>query len=963
MCHKREFFVIHGKVCNNFRHKYITIYMRNIITKLLAAAMVALSAMPSFASVVRGTVVDETGEPLVDASVQLRTLPDSTIVKGVVTNDKGRFALTNVKAGKFVIKIAYVGYNTYYKDINVGTDDISLGNLQMSETTYVLKETTVTARRTEIKAKEDTLEFTADAYHTRPNAVVEDLLKRLPGVEVNSDGKITANGKEVSKILLDGKEFFSDDPKVASKNLPANMIDNLQVVDRKSDLARLTGVDDGEDETVINLTVKKGMNNGWFGTVSGGYGTDKRYDTSLNVNRFWNGNQVTIIGGANNINELGFTDSNGSRFRRFGGNNGIDTSQNFGVNFNVGKEEIIRVGGDIMWTHNDRETTQRRNRQYLFEDSTSFDNSNKTARDRGNNFRADFRIQWNPDSFNVFDFQPTFSFNHNNSDSRERSETLAGDAERSLVTKSLNISDSKGDSYEVGGRMIYNHKFRNRPGRSLSLHANYRFSDVKEEENTISYNRFYRLIVPEDDYAQFTDNHTWSNSINSRVTWTEPLGDVKKGRFLTVAYRINVRWNNADKLVYDRNFLSTLDDEGYPMVDYSSQTPNDDLTNRYRNTFVSHNFQVGFKKVSKNFTLDLGLSAVPSSSKSENLTNAEKSISTKVFNIAPYLRYRYKLGRTTNLNIDYRGRSNQPSINQLQPVEDKSDPMRIVIGNPNLKPTFNHNVRLRFSDFQMESQRSIMAFMNADYSQNSIVSKTTFDSETGAQRTTYVNENGIFSIMGAGMLSFPFKNRNWQFTANFFGRFNSNVGYNNGSRNRTNTVNLNFGPGIAFRPDNFQFELRPTYSLQSTSSALKVNKSTIHTYGVMLNASYYTVFGLSIDTDFRFSGSRGYTSGYDNNVCMWNASISQQLLRDKSLTVALKVYDILKQNKNIQRSVTANYIDDIEYNSLTRYFMFTLTYRFNTFGKGNEPESRNQMGRGMGGPRGRGGFGGPPRGG
>ncbi|MBP5315706.1 MAG: TonB-dependent receptor [Muribaculaceae bacterium] len=934
--------------------------------KLLALAVMTLCASTATAAVVRGTVVDPTGEPLIDASVRLLSLPDSALVKGVVTNDSGRFSISNVKSGKYALKVAYIGYNTLYKDVKVGSEDVSVGNLQMNETSYSLKEASVSARRTEIKVKEDTIEFNADSYHTQPNAVVEDLLKRLPGVEVSSEGKITANGKEVSKILLDGKEFFSDDPKVASKNLPANMIDKLQVVDRKSDLARLTGVDDGEDETVINLTVKKGMNNGWFGTVMGGYGTDKRYEGSFNVNRFWNGNQVTILGAANNINELGFTDSNGGRFRRFGGNNGIDTSQAVGINFNVGKEEIIRVGGDIMWSHNDRETLQRQNRQYLFEDSTSFLNSDKAARDRGNNLRADFRVQWNPDSFNVIDFQPSFSFNANDSDSKEYSETLAGDAARSLVTKSVNISDSKGKSYEAGGRLIYSHKFKNRPGRSFSIHANYRFSNVDEDINTISYNRFFRLPEPEDDYAQYTDNHTWSNSINSRITWTEPIGDVKNGRFLTVAYNINNRWNNADKLVYDRGFLPEFDDEGFPLVDYSTMTLNEDLTNRYRNTFTTQRFQVGFKQVRKNYTIDLGLAAVPSKSKSENLTNADKSLTNTTFYISPYLRYRYKMGRSRNLNIDYRSRSNNPSISQLQPVEDKSDPLRIVIGNPDLKPTFTHNVRARFSDFNMESQRSIMSFLDGSYALNSIVSKTIYNPETGGQTTTYVNENGIFSLMGACMVSFPLKNRNWQFTSHFFGRYNSTVGYNNGDRNRTNTVGLNFGPGIAFRPDNFQFEIRPTYSLQATKSELKLSgNSTVHTYGAMLNASYYTPFGLSIDTDFRFSGTHGYTSGYNKNTWMWNASISQQLLRDKSLTVALKVYDLLQQNKNIQRNVTANYIDDVEYNSLTRYFMITLSYRFNTFGKGNEPESRNMMGPGGPGgpPRGRGGMGGPPPGG
>ena len=256
--------------------------------------------------------------------------------------------------------------------------------------------------------------------------MVEDLLKRLPGVEVSSEGKITANGKEVTKILVDGKEFFSDDPTVASRNLPVNMVEKLQVVDRKSDLARMTGVDDGEDETVINLTVKKDMKNGWFGNVEAGYGTDDRYRGSFTVNRFWNGNQITFLGAANNINEPGFADGASGRFRRFGGSQGITDSQAFGINFNVGKEEIFRIGGDVMYSHSDRDTRTSSDRQYLFTDSTSTTNSSKYSCDKGHNIRADLRMIWKPDSFNTLEFRPNVSLNYNDSRSNESSDTYAG---------------------------------------------------------------------------------------------------------------------------------------------------------------------------------------------------------------------------------------------------------------------------------------------------------------------------------------------------------------------------------------------------------------------------------------------------------------------------------------------------------------------------------------------------------
>lgn len=327
----------------------------NRLTILLIIFLALTSSWAISAANITGLVKDlDSKEPLLEASVRILASKDSSLVAGTTTDIDGKFSIKGIKAGKYILSIGYIGYADLEKPISVTSSNLRLGTLYLKESSQLLGEVTVVAVKTPIKVMEDTVEYNADSYHTQPNAVVEDLLKRLPGVEVETDGSITANGKTVSKILIDGKEFFSDDPKVASKNLPANMVDKLQVVDRKSDMARLTGIDDGEDETVINLTFKKDMNQGWFGTGEAGYGTDDRYMGSFNVNRFWNGNQITFLGNFNNTNNLGFTDSNGNRFRRFGGNNGITTSRSLGLNFNIGKEEIIRVGGDILWSNTDR---------------------------------------------------------------------------------------------------------------------------------------------------------------------------------------------------------------------------------------------------------------------------------------------------------------------------------------------------------------------------------------------------------------------------------------------------------------------------------------------------------------------------------------------------------------------------------------------------------------------------------
>jgi len=919
--------------------------------------MAVLTGASVVAVNITGYVKDKSGEPLIEAAVRLLKERDSAFVAGTTANIDGKFTLQGVSAGKYILETSYVGYTSVKQPVTVGNSRVDVGTIEMNEATNVLKEVSVVAVKTPIKVMEDTVEYNADSYHTQPNAVVEDLLKRLPGVEVGTDGAITANGKTVSKILIDGKEFFSDDPQVASKNLPANMVDKLQVVDRKSDMARLTGVDDGEDETVINLTFKKNMNQGWFGTAEGGYGTDDRYMGSFNVNRFWNGNQITLLGNFNNINQIGFTDSNGNRFRRFGGNNGITDSRALGLNFNVGKDEIIRVGGDIMWSNTDATSVTRQEREYLFEDHSTYSKINKRTRDRGNNFRADFRVLWKPDSFNTLEFRPNLSANFNKSNDTEL--TSYFNSAMNKVSDNTADANSKGDSYEFGARLIYSHNFKRHRGRSFSISGQYRYSNVTETSKSI--NDFVRYILEEDPdntedtselLNQYTDNHTWSNQVMGQFTWTEPLGDVAKGNFLTFSYRMNYRWNNADKLVY--NIPDDYELDIFPPV---GEQPDLDYSNRYRNNYFNQNIRLGYKKVSSKANFEVGMALVPQMSKSIYLDNADKNIDRWVWNYSPFLRYRYKFSKRSSIHLNYRGMSSQPTMAQLQPVLDISNPTNQIQGNPNLDPSFNHNMMIRFQDFNMESQRSIMLMGDFQFTQNAIVSKTTMRDD-GTRLTEYANVNGVWNGRVMNMFSMPLRNKSWSISNHVFVNAQHNVGFNNGLRNTSFSFSVRESPGITFRPDNFELELRPMYSLQTTRNSLQsTTNQTVHNYGGRFDGTYYTPWGLTIQTDINYSATEGYAAGYNTRTWMWNATISQQFLRSKALTLAVKVYDLLNQRNNIRRNITANYIDDIEYNSLTRYFMVTLSYRFNTFGKGNEPQGSNMMRGGHGGP------GGPPPGG
>lgn len=932
----------------------------------LVALLSALSALLTLqAAVVRGRVVENSAEaePLVQASVRLLSAADSTLVRGAVTNADGRYRLEVARPGRYILEVSYVSYSTAFRNINVESADVNVPVIKLNISPVVLQEAVVTGIRTPITVKEDTVEFAAESYRTPPNAVVEDLLKRLPGVEVSSDGSITANGKTVSKILVDGKEFFSDDPKVASRNLPVDMVEKLQVVDRKSDLARLTGVDDGEEETVINLTVKKNRRNGWFGNAEAGYGTDGRYKANFTLNRFANGNQFTLLGAANNVNEPGFADMAAGRFRRFGGMNGINTTQSIGLNFNVGKEEILRLGGDVFYSHSSQDTRTSTDRRYLFEDSSSTVRSYKEAFDKSHNFRANFRLLWKPDSFNTLEFRPNFSLTLSRSNSADSSRTFAGNVDMSEVTRSLNREKVRGNDIRLGGRLIYNHNFRRRRGRSFSLSVNYSFSNTREKSDSYSLNRFFLLGDSIDLYDQYVDNHTWSNNVSARLSWTEPLGNVANGNFLTLAYRFAYRWNNADRLTYDRQT-----DPETAQVFNEALIFNPELSNRFRNDFMNQDIRLGFKHTSRRATLDVGVSLVPSMSKSINLINSAKNIPLRrVFNFAPYLTYRFRISKQRNLAVNYRGSSSQPSMTQLQPVADMSDPLRVVVGNPTLKPSFTHNARIRFHDFNSEAQRSIMLMADVDLTQNDIVSRTDFNSETGGQTTTYENVSGVWNGRLMNMVSLPLRNRAFTINNHVFLNFASTVGFNNGMRNRSNSFRINEAFGIAWRPENFELEIRPSYSFQTVHNSVqdRANRN-VHTYGGTAYATYNAPFGLVLSSDLNYAATSGYSEGYDSRTWMWNASIGYQFLSGRNATISLKAYDILGQRSNIRRNVTANYIEDSRYNSVTRYVMATISYRFTTFASRSDmPEDRNSHrfpGPPPGAPRGGGRPMGPPPG-
>lgn len=911
-------------------------------TSIFCWGLSACCALTSVAATIKGLVVDGDALELPGVYAQLISIPDSTRVGYTVSDVDGTITFDKLLPGRYYLQLTMTGMDVLDKTIELkdSVELADLGKLMMTENAVMLDEAVVTAVRAAVVAKQDTLEFNAGSFHTNPNASVEDLLKKLPGVEVGSDGSITSGGKNITKILVNGKEFFADDPKLATKNLPSDMVEKVQVIDRKSDLARLTGVDDGEDETVINLTVKKGMDNGWFGTVSGGYGTDGRYQGNLNLNWFKDGNQISIIGGANNINEMGFSDRGRGRFRDFGGNNGINSTQQLGINFNVGKDEKFRVGGNILYAHTDRDARNRFDTQYLFPDSVSYLTGGSKTRDRGHSLRAQFRMQWNITDADVLDFRPEFTYNNRRSELQDSSILRRSMNLADKVNSSFSMRANRGQDYNASGRLIYTHKFLSHPGRSISAQFNYQFSDTRQK--TTSWNDIEYYLRQDDSELlyQFLDNRQWSNYLEGRLTWTEPLGDPSRGNYLELAYTASMRYNNADKLTYD---MPTPGDGFDPFVsglpEYESAPAGweyvDSLSNRFRNKFTNQELQIGYKKTSSLYNLNAGLIFSPSSSESEDLINPMRNIQTRwVFNVAPFLRFRYKFSKHMSLMLNYRARTSQPSLTQLQPVPDTSDPLNITIGNPDLKPTFTQNMNVRFSNYNPDTQQSFSAMANASFALNTIVSRTITDSETGVRTTTYANANGNWNVFGMMMLNQPLRNKNWRINARLNARYASTAGYINGMFNRSGSLSLSPTAGVTFSSDIFQMTVNPTYSFQVSTSTLRLQPDRYtHNYGFTADASLYLPFGLEVATDLAFSKSTGFSRGFDNTQWLWNAQISYSVLRDKSLTFSVRAYDLLGMKKNVTRTVSANQITDNEYNDLSRYIMFGISWKFNTLSK------------------------------
>ncbi|MEG1643498.1 MAG: TonB-dependent receptor [Bacteroidales bacterium] len=885
-----------------------------------------------------GNVKDETGEPMPMLIVKVLDSQDSTMIKSATTSAKGRFRISGLQIGSYIISLSYVGYKTLCKDIYVtaSSPSINLGTINIKPNDIMLKEAVIIGKKPDVVAKEDTLEFNADSYKTHPNSVVEDIIKNMPGMQVDGSGKITANGKTVTKILVDGKEFFSDDPKVASKNLPAKMVEKVQVIDRKSDEARFSGVDDGEEETVINLTVKKNMKEGWFGQLQGGGGTDGRFEANLMANRFVNDSQFSIIASGNNTNNMGAGDLGATMFsgssRRApasasSGKSGINTSAIGGINFNVRKSDKFNAGGDIKYVFSNLNVNERSERQnFINSDSTTYDSSIKENLNKSHNIEMNFRLKWQPNDLTNIDFYPSFGYNHSNMNSSSISQSTGQNTLLSLLKTdtitggSLN-SYSNGNGFNFAGRLSVSRKFRSKEGRQITISLSYRYNDSKEDGYSYNFTQYHKKNTLEELNLR-DNNHNWSGSYGIRATYIEPIN---RHTSWSVAYNYRYNYTYADKLSFN---IDKGGNTGDMNISYS---------NRFRNTFQRHKLSTTFNGTYTKMNYNVGIDLEPSKSQSRNLIDSNRNVEGKMqYNFSPFLRYTYKLDKTNNLRIDYRGWTQQPSISQLQPSQSISDPLRRTEGNPDLKASYNNTFRMRYNSYNAERQRAMMAALNGSYVINSIVSSTYYTPD-GIHITKPVNETGEWYVNGIFLANAPFKNN--KFTVNSFTNagYKNQIGYLNSERNRSATFNVSEKLGFMFRSTIIDLGISGNGSFSRTKNSIQVTSDqNIVDYGGTLNTTIYLPGSITLASDINYNGTAGYSEGYNRQYWIWNAQCTWQFLKNKQASIIVRAYDILNQHNSITRSVTGTYIQDIETNSVGRYVMFSFAYRFNSFGGKDE---------------------------
>ncbi len=932
----------------------------------IIATLCTLTTFAQTGRQVKGVVKDSTGVTLPGTSVKLLTGTDSTTV---ITDGNGAFTFSNVKVNQFSLVFSSIGYQGLRRRfiLDNANTPATLNPVILKNDTYMLNTVTI-ADVNPVKLKEDTVEFNASAYKVRDNAPVEDVIKKLPGVDVDKDGNVTAQGKSVTKVRVNGKDFFGGDVKSATKNLPADIVQNIQIIDDYGDQANLTGVKSGEPEKILNITIKESKNYGYFGQASLGGGRDaipgisnsqegNRFVASANIFSFNGNRQLAFLGNLNNTNTNLFT-FNGGGPRGGGpggppgGNsgsaNGITTARSFGFNYRDSWGKKITAYGSYSFADNSVYTLNKTIQTNISATNPSTNTNNNTQNDEKLNHRFNFNIEYKPDTVNYIKITPSFAYAKLNT--TQLGSSLLENSTGTLTNYNFNtVSNQSEPNY--GANVLYNHRFKTR-GRNFSINVGAGSYSINKYQNPVY---TYLDGAANAPLSQFINTDSRTDSIGTSVSFLEPIS--KKG-YLELTYAYHYAYTTADKVT------DTLNTDGITKDYY------DVLSNNYTSTFITNRFGLNYRFIDKKYNYTLGLVAQPTILRGQSLmASASTPTDSHTFNLAPNARFIYNFSRNQSLSLNYNGASNQPTYTELQPVTDFSNASYPVQGNPDLKPEFNNNLSIRYNKFNFETGNVFFSNLSFTTTDNKIVANTinypriypANSKLAGSILTQYLNADGYYSAQGFYVFAKPWEKRKY----NLF--FIGNIAYNNNISYISNVDSVNYAmttekniaknlvlsQGVRFRvsiENVIDAEASTTYAVNKSNNSLtnaNINNN-FSSLNLGINGKNYLWKDWTVSYDYSKMFYYGYKGATNPNIL--NTYVERRFLKGNMGTIRLSAMDVFNQNTGYTSTQSGNYVTQVNSNRLGRYYLLSFTLKLQKFA-GKKPA--------MGGP----GGGGPPPGG
>jgi hypothetical protein len=935
-----------------------------------------LYAQKTVVGTVKGTLTDTVGkQSLAEATVSVLSQKDSTVISFAMANIKGLFEITDLEEGDYRLLITFLGYQNISRNFSITKTQpvVQMGTLYMERNTTQLEE--VIIERAPIAIKKDTVEYNTSAFKTKPNASVEDLLKKLPGVQVERDGSIKAQGEQIQKVYVDGKEFFGNDPKLATKNLNADMVESVQVYDDMSDQAKFTKIDDGSRQKTINIKLKKDKKNGYFGKAAIGAGTDGRYDGSYSFNRFKGNRQVSVIGAANNVNKQGFSFSDiintmgglgGDRGGSFGGgggdfssgamNNivntrggggpfgigaanaggGIASSLASGINYRDNWGNKIEVTGSYFFNRTNTENIQSIYRTTFFpNDSTT--NTNEQSQDNNDNLNHKFnlRLEYRIDSLNSILYTPSVTIQHSEAENADTTFILSQTPNaKYLALTGKTAYENERNGLTINNNLLYRRRL-NKPGRTITVGWNNSYKQSEGRGQTISPQQLFTQdgLSFSNILSQnfITTQNTNSNNNVISASYTEPVGI---NRIVEINYAYTNNQNSSNKQANNFNSNSGK----YDIINIPQ-------TNYFENNFTANRAGANFRRQEKKFNYQLGAQAQWATLESRVFTGAGKDslIRRNFTNFFPNASYNYNPRMGKGLRINYRGRTNQPSTNQLQNVVNINNPLNLRTGNPELKQEFSHSLNLVYNTFKLSNFQFLVMGTNTSLTQNKI-SNSIDTLRRGVQITRPVNLNGaynsaVFFVYGRNVKGKKWKGAN--FNANTLLNYNRNVSLLYKQKNYNDFITLSQTLGMNYNKNAVDMGLNLSVTYNSIQYSLQKNLNNnyiVQTYSA--DFSYTFLKHFIISTDFDYILNSGLANGFNQSIPYWNGSLAWQILKKRDGELKLSVNDILNQNQSVNRTTNDNFIQDVNSIVLRRYFMLTFIYNLK---KGSKPNNNGMM--------------------